>query len=253
MKLVTGTFSRIMAIALLMLLQAAAFAQTDGDTVIPGSSSGIGAISGYEEEAEPAGQAEEREEVVLRKVPDSVMNELRRDKDFEYANDPAYWKMLVKEKDEPSSGFLASALVNYVLIVIMICILIYAIVKIAASNSLFIRRGARQYDTIGQENIEEDDNLEALTASAEQQGNYRLAVRYSYRKALKDMHERQLIQLDAKRTNWDYVNAMGAHPLKKQFQLLTRAYEYVWYGEFNINAEQYGYLKGEFRQFKNAL
>ena len=68
-----------------------------------------------------------------------------------------------------------------------------------------------------------------------------------------EMDERKIITLNAQSTNWDYVNNLGGHPLKKQFLLLTRAYEYVWYGEFGLNNDQYGYLKTEFLQFENSL
>jgi hypothetical protein len=110
-----------------------------------------------------------------------------------------------------------------------------------------------RYHTGADDIISEEDNLDELIATAEQQGNFRQAVRYRYRKLLKDMDERKLIKLDAKRTNWDYVSSLSGNPLKKQFLLLTRAYEYIWYGEFNINNEQYEYVKTEFQAINKSI
>jgi hypothetical protein len=113
--------------------------------------------------------------------------------------------------------------------------------------------GGRKSGDAEEDELLQKDNLAALVQEAEARDNFRQAVRYRYMKALQEMDEKQIIALNAQSTNWDYVNRLGAHPLKKQFLLLTRAYEYVWYGEFEINKDQYGYLRTEFLQFENAL
>ncbi|HYC29907.1 MAG TPA: DUF4129 domain-containing protein, partial [Chitinophagaceae bacterium] len=125
--------------------------------------------------------------------------------------------------------------------------------RIAVSNRLVMFTSSRKSANAEEDELLQKENLAALIQEAEAQNNFRLAVRYRYMKVLQEMDERQIISLNAQSTNWDYVNRLGGHPLKKQFLLLTRAYEYVWYGEFEINNDQYGYLRTEFQQFENSL
>jgi hypothetical protein len=139
------------------------------------------------------------------------------------------------------------------ILTVMALVLLFVIVKIALSNKLFITRSSRKSGIAEEDELLNKHNLPSLIQEAEAQNNFRLAVRYRYMKVLQDMDERKIIHLHAQSTNWDYVNSLGGHPLKKQFLLLTRAYEYVWYGEFEITGEQYSYLKTEFQQFENSL
>jgi hypothetical protein len=50
-------------------------------------------------------------------------------------------------------------------------------------------------------------------------------------------------------TNWDYIRQMGTHPLNSKFRYLTHAYEYVWYGQFELGNEQYAQLRAKFETF----
>lgn len=200
--------------------------------------------------------------VSFRSVPDSIVANLKRDKELEYANDPAFWE---KEHSRVTGSdfkaqsptwldkLLAKPAFRRFVTVLMVCLVIFAVVKIVLSNRLMLRRGPKQFNLAEDEAQMQQEDLDKLTLQAEQAGNLRLAVRYSYRKSLQQMYARGIIQLDAKSTNWDYVRQMSSHPLKNKFLLLTRAYEYVWYGEFSISGDQYQYLKEEFSQYNNSL
>lgn len=249
---------KLIFVLLLLLMQTVGIAQDSSDA------------SSDEQPAEQVSSDEASDEVpdvhdviTFRTVPDSIVENLKRDKDFEYANDPEFWEAErarvtneITGKQEPTwlGKLFAQTWFQRVLLALMVCLLVFAVVKIALSNRMMMmRRAARKF------NMEEDDaalqkeDLDKLVQQAEQEGNFRLAVRYRYMKTLQQMDARGMIQLDAKSTNWDYVNRMSGHPLKKQFLLLTRAYEYVWYGEYPLNGEQYQYLKTEFGQYNNSL
>lgn len=236
-----------MIVVLLIWMQVSAFAQDSSD--VPSDEVSTAVTSSDDT-------------VSLRAVPDSIVENLKRDKDFEYANDPEFWKQErarlsneMLDDTEPTwlDRLIQKKWFNRLLMVILVGLLIFAVVKIALSNRMMMRRGPKQFDRQEDDAALQKEDLDKLTAQAEQQGNFRLAVRYRYMKALQQMDVRGIIQLDAKSTNWDYVNRMIRHPLKKQFLLLTRAYEYVWYGEFPVNEEQYQFLKTEFEQYNNSL
>jgi hypothetical protein len=238
--------------ALLLLLQQPGFAQ---DT-IESAEVNVTAYDEVQDEEVTQEQPEEvlPEPVVLRSVPDSVIKRFQKQKEFAYANDPAYW---VKEREDPEGENWEDWLARqdwfrYMILTVMILVLLFVVVKIALANKLFTR-SSRKSGIAEEDELLNKDNLRELIQQAEAQNNFRLAVRYRYMKVLQDMDERKIIQLNAQSTNWDYVNRLGGHPLKKQFLLLTRAYEYVWYGEFEIGSDQYNYLRTEFQQFENSL
>lgn len=251
----TTAYKALLASLLLLLLHLNVVAQDEeGDTetiTITADTAAPVSVDDAEEEEPPPPDTP-----VYRKVPDTTIKRLQNAKEFAYANDPAYW---IKEKpEEPSGSWLdwlfAQPWFKYVVLALMIAILMYALVKIAISNRLLLFRSAPAAAAKEEEqDLLKRDNLHELITQAEQAGNLRLAVRYRYMKTLQDMERHHLIQLNAQSTNWDYVNKLGGHPLKKQFQLLTRVYEYVWYGEFEVNADQYGYVKTEFQKFENSL
>jgi hypothetical protein len=260
MKAVSRTilYKAILASLLLLLLQSNVIAQDenqyDTTAVVSVDTSYIDT-----EENDNAGVENVPDTPIFRKVPDSTLRRLQTSKEFEYANDSEYWvKKEVKKKEIDDEYWLDRLLrqkwLKYVVLMIMIATLMYALAKIAISNRLVLFRGRPTASAAFEDKeLLESNNLPELITQAEQAGNFRLAVRYRYMKALQDLEGRKLIQLSAHSTNWDYVNKLGGHPLKKQFQFLTRAYEYVWYGEFEINGEQYGYVKTEFQQFENSL
>ena len=98
-------------------------------------------------------------------------------------------------------------------------------------------------------NYSKETDLGQLISEAEQNEQFRIATRYRFMKILQELDARNLVQLDKKRTNWDYVRQLSSHPLNRKFLYLTQAYEYVWYGEFDINHSQYDLLKLKFEQF----
>jgi hypothetical protein len=245
---------------MLLLLQTIAFAQSEEvDTIETITTIDTSVTSTlYPDEETPVQVESLPDTPVFRAVPDTIVREMQQRKEFAYANDPDYWRRpKITNSDSELSWFdkmIMSKWFRNLILMLMIGVLLYAFIKIAVSNKLFLFRSSskKSADTEEQQLLEQD-NLPQLIQEAEAQSSFRHAVRYRYMKTLQDMDKRSLIRLNAQSTNWDYVNAMNAHPLKKQFLLLTRAYEYVWYGEFDVNAEQYGYLKTEFQQFESSI
>lgn len=239
---------------LLLLLHAGGFAQDTDTTVTVIDTEAT--VSSYEEEQSPKRTNNEPEVRAFRTVPDSVINNLQKQKEFAYANDPAYWKKDKPVNDEGDDwlGWLITRnWFRYMILTLMIAVLLFALIRIAVSNRLLMFSSKRRSADAEENELLQKENLAAMIQDAEAQNNFRLAVRYRYMKVLQDMDERKIISLNAQNTNWDYVNRMGSHPLKNKFLLLTRAYEYVWYGEFELTNDQYGYLKTEFQQFENSI
>lgn len=182
----------------------------------------------------------------FRSVPDSVITNLQNRKEFAYANDPEYWQT----EEEERTTIRIPAFVQYIGWALIIAVLAYVVMRLLMANNILnfskpkkIRSGSQD------EELLERTDLAQLISEAEQKDLYRIATRYRFMKILQELDARNLVQLDKKRTNWDYVRQLSSHPLNKKFLYLTQAYEYVWYGEFDINRSQYDLLKSKFEQF----
>lgn len=198
-----------------------------------------------------------REPATFRRVPDSVILRLKKDRDFAYANDPAYW---AKAKENPKkSPFLdhlfSSRWFEYSIYFLLAAILVYALYKIISENNLrfFYRKGATSgTDDRHDLTLEEEDPDEGLTR-AMTAGDHRLAVRYLYLKTLRLLDAKELIQFHPQATNQEYVNQLRPLPQGEAFCSLTGAYERVWYGDFAITGRQFERLLQSFQDFYKSI
>jgi len=102
------------------------------------------------------------------------------------------------------------------------------------------------------ENIHEID-FDLNIDQAIVQHNYRLAVRLLYLKALKQLSDAQLIHWQIDKTNAAYVNELTNPDQREAFAVLTRQFEFVWYGEFAINNQAFQNIRTLFSNFKQTL
>ncbi len=102
------------------------------------------------------------------------------------------------------------------------------------------------------EDVSEND-LEGLLQKAIRNGNYRIAVRYQFLKTLNRLGEKGILKLSADKTNYQYANEMQGKPYANSFARLSLQYEYVWFGEFELNKEQFETVQKEHQQFLKAI
>jgi hypothetical protein len=196
-----------------------------------------------------------RDTVIFRAVPDSTVWRLQHLKEFEYANDPTYWKkkkqdISTEEGDSASANFLR--VLQYLLLGIFIVVVLYALLNVLIKNKMVLFKSAKKWNNDpGDEEYPELPDLPGLIATAEAQQHFRLAARYRYVLLLHQLNERQLINMHSELTNWDYVKQLANHPLSAKFRYLTTAYDYVWYGEFDLSSQQYEGLRKRFETFLN--
>ena len=96
-------------------------------------------------------------------------------------------------------------------------------------------------------------DFKQLIAEAEQDGNYRLAIRYYYLWLLKGLTNAEIIEYDVEKTNSDYYNEIRSSDIKEEFSYTSYLYNYIWYGEFNVNEQQFSKAKTAFNKFLNSI
>lgn len=107
-------------------------------------------------------------------------------------------------------------------------------------------------------NIESADQLQNIgfeqqIATAESQGNYRLAVRLHFLWILKKLINKDFIKFHIKKTNIDYCNELADNEHFTDFSSVSKYYNYVWYGEFAIDTEKYEQIKSSFQQLLSKI
>ncbi len=96
-------------------------------------------------------------------------------------------------------------------------------------------------------------NFKALISEAESNNNYRLAIRYYYLWLLKKLTQEELIKYDVEKTNSDYKNEIASNTFKEEFSYTSYLYNYIWYGEFDVNQEQFSKAKHAFINFLETI
>jgi hypothetical protein len=197
--------------------------------------------------------------VVLRKIPDSVSARLRGDKDFAYANDPGYWikAPLRREKNFFDYFFewVTTKWFRGFVFVFLSGILLYALYKIIIENRLYMFYSSpkRHMNQAADETESVFDNLDLKIRNAASNNDFRSALRYLYLKALRLAGDEELIRFHAQGTNAEYIQQLTDHPQGDQFRFLTSAYEFVWYGGFELKQDQFELLQKQFEGFYKAI
>jgi len=220
-----------------------------------------------EETTEAAQKITIPEPIEFRQVPDSTVDSLQHRKDFAYANDPEYWinkpeRQVETRSHNNSKGFwsyfndfFSGKTIRTLTYGILIAFFLFVIYRIIVVNKLFLFYSAKKAKTTDSgEGVDiDDDNLDEKIKKAVADKEHRMAVRYMYLKALRLLNDKQWIRYHADATNYEYVNQMSGHKLATDFGFLTRVYDYMWYGEFTLTAEQFDIVYKNFSHFYNTV
>lgn len=198
--------------------------------------------------------------IAFRNVPDTAVTRLKKEKEFEYANNPAYW-IRKKEDQKESKGLgdfltwlFSSSAVRIIMYLLLAAVIIFTIYRIIINNNLFYTSSKSIKEGAEQENNEmEDEALDEKITAAVLAKEYRKAVRYSYFKTLRGLDAKGWIRYHAQATNYDYLVQFSKHSLASEFGFLTQVYEYVWYGGFELSDNQFDIVQSNFQKMYKSL
>ena len=147
-------------------------------------------------------------------------------------------------------------IVEYSIYALMSILVIYLLIRFFINermNVLFTKKAVPIADiNLSEEHIENID-IDILIKDALKTKDYRLAVRYQYLKALKLLSLEEIISWHFDKTNSDYLQEIENKDLKEAFQNVSYAYEYIWYGELEIDKKTYGITNNRFAVLNNLL
>lgn len=132
---------------------------------------------------------------------------------------------------------------KYLLFFLVIGAAIYYIVKLILNKEgrwLFSRKSQEltEVDLDEVQHIAEAD-FKKLITTAENDGNYRLAIKYQYLFLLKKMDTSAVISFDSQKTSHDYLLHLEGTAYYTNFSKCAYYYTYIWYGAFEIDTTTY--------------
>lgn len=204
--------------------------------------------------------------VQLKRFNNVKLAQLKQKPQFQYnsgSSGPSLWSRfwrwfwhLFDGVDAPRGMSWLFVFLKYLFISLGVAAIVFIILKLAGVDvrGLLKRKSvdASVPFTETLENIHEID-FDLNIDQAITQNNYRLAVRLLYLRTLKQLSDAQLIHWQIDKTNEAYVSELANPDQREAFAVLTRQFEFVWYGEFAINSQGFQNIKTLFSNFKQTL
>jgi hypothetical protein len=169
-----------------------------------------------------------------------------------------FWRFISRlfGQREPSGAPIMWMLaLKYVVIALFVALIIFVIFKIAKLDLKLFAKKSKDIDVAYEEefeNIHEISFADEIENALRNQ-NYRLAVRLLYLQTLKHLSDKEIIDWQPAKTNSAYVKEVQGENGYHDFSTLTYQFEYIWYGDFEINQLAYSHIQQSFQQFNEAV
>ncbi|MEX8548179.1 MAG: DUF4129 domain-containing protein [Mucilaginibacter sp.] len=202
--------------------------------------------------------------VQIRNFNAVTLNDYRQQRDFKYAADAEeglslwnqFWNWFWYQVDNLARGRVTGSILQWLFIILGTAALVFLVLKVMGMDVMQIFTGKTNTVEIpyneSVENIHEisfEEEIEKAIASR----NFRLAVRLLFLNCLKKLSDAGAIQWKADKTNLAYLHEIQNPEQQQKFGLLTRQFEYVWYGNFKVDQENFQQIKNAFQQFNPKL
>ena len=148
---------------------------------------------------------------------------------------------------------LGAMIFRIVLYIIFLIFVVYLLLQIFNIKDIFGRNKKiidLPYD-IENENIHELD-FNQLIAKALEEHQYRLAIRLQYLNSIKKLSDSNLIQWSIEKTNMHYIIEINSK-YKNDFISLTQIFDWVWYGEYLVDKNEYEKFAIQFNNFNKSI
>lgn len=199
-----------------------------------------------------------------------TIEEYKNDPDYNYLEEEpedTWWSKFRRKLSEiwqsfirwltggnPATGFWLSALVvlKYLFIAGLIALLIWVFLKIDNGRNIILKNKSRVFITDEEEIINNED-IQQLIDQALAAKNYRLAIRYYYLLTLQKLSGKELIDWQVQKTNHEYIYEIKEGRLRKEFSRVTDIYDYIWYGNFEVNEGAFAKAQQAFQKLNSEI
>jgi len=198
--------------------------------------------------------------VELRQPAPAMQKELLNNGDYKYDNiGPApktlwerfkdwFWRQVDKIFNS-KGGSIGFRIFEYILVATAIVLIILLLLK---NNVRALFYGKSASIPIDFKEFEEDIhkiNFNELITIALSEKDFRRAVRLHFLKLLKELSDKNLITWKIDKTNIDYSIELSNSRFNDHFKELAFSYEYIWYGNFQLDEANFNTTIEKFKQF----
>ncbi|UMB61578.1 DUF4129 domain-containing protein [Lutibacter sp. A80] len=215
----------------------------------------------------------DKSSIVQKKFETNTLEKYKADKDFDYsentvAKEPTLIERLFNWLSRQllrffewifgvkyAKGILGTILkvIPYILVGILLFLLIKFFLKVNTSSIVSSASNKAIVSITSDEELIKNKDLPKLIKQAIELKNYRLAVRYYYLNSIKQLEHNKLISWEQQKTNEDYIQEISRETIKSAFTNLTRLYDFVWYGNFEINENEFEKIAANFEAINNLI
>lgn len=201
--------------------------------------------------------------ITVRTPPAEKQAELFSDDDFRYdkkGTPPSswwdrFWQWVGDLLDEAFSTKTGNAVIlalKWILIAAALGLVIWLILKNDV-RALFYR-GSKSSDIDFVEMTEDINkiNFDKMIEEEILKKNFRRAVRLYFLKSLKLLSDNELIVWKPDKTNYDFYTELK-EPVQTDFRRISILYDYVWYGSFPIDENEFQNAKSKFSEFHEMI
>ncbi|MCL6217261.1 DUF4129 domain-containing protein [Zunongwangia pacifica] len=187
----------------------------------------------------------------------SKIEKLKKDQDFNYLKEEqqkTWWqefkewmnqkyqrfiRWLFGDYDAGSFFGFIIQLLPYLLLIGLICLIIWLFTRMNPGKNILQQPQTATVHLDDEEEIIQNADIPALIKTAIENGQYRMAVRYYYLQALKELDIKNFIDFETQKTNNDYISEINNAQLNNLFKKVTRIYNFIWYGDFQVSKEDF--------------
>lgn len=141
----------------------------------------------------------------------------------------------------------------YILLLLLLSFITYLFIRLYPAVSPLSSGKNPELILDEDEKIIRFKDIPDLIKKALSRGNYRLAVRYQFLYVLQQLADRDIVEYDSSKTDEEYLSEIQDPSVKKQFQKLNRIYDFVWYGNFSTNLQNYERIERDFERMQSMI
>ena len=161
------------------------------------------------------------------------------------------WLFGTNEANSFWAGFFN--ILPYLVIIAVLFLLVWLFMKVNPREMLLENEEIPQVAFTDEEDIIHNQDIRDLINQAIKQQNFRLAIRYYYLLVLKNLSEAEYIDWESQKTNTDYSKELTDSNLREQFKVITKLYDFIWYGSFEVNQNTYQQAEKEFLSITQSI
>ena len=193
-----------------------------------------------------------------KSIPDSLLQHLKQDDAFWYANADLKKKKEEARTQKPSLFYkllLQEWFSTLLWVLIIGAFVIVIILFLLKSNIALFDRASAPIglgNEVSSETLFSYDYKKAIDEAVEQR-DFRLAIRLYYLQTLMLLARTNHITYKEDFTNSDYLRQLQQSSFYSHFKKITRHFEYAWYGKFAVSADRFKTIENDFQLFKKSM